>query len=138
MRFWFAIALLLLKSAGAGDSLPRVLIIGDSVYRQPAAETAKALKGQAGVVHATLQPGEVCNTTTTIMTAGGNRLRGKAHGKIHHRYSAFQLTPAAQVGARDRRTGKIGRNIRVKRTGPCELTAQESLIQEPDPENHES
>jgi hypothetical protein len=62
----FLIALLLLTSAMADETLPRVLIIGGSVYRQPAAETVKELKNRAEVVYAAVQPGEVCNTTTAL------------------------------------------------------------------------
>jgi hypothetical protein len=58
--------LLFAASAGAEEVLPRVLIIGDSVYRQPAAEAAKALKGKAEVVFAKMDPGEVCNTATGL------------------------------------------------------------------------
>ena len=48
------------------DRLPRVLILGDSVYQQPARDAAKELKGRAEVVFATLQPGEVRHTQHAI------------------------------------------------------------------------
>ncbi|MGI9241670.1 MAG: SGNH/GDSL hydrolase family protein [Verrucomicrobiales bacterium] len=50
----------------AQEKLPRVLIIGDSVYHQPAAETARALEGKVEIVLARLGPGEVCNTGTAL------------------------------------------------------------------------
>ena len=53
-------------SGGEPEALPRVLIIGDSVHRQPAAEISKALKGKVEVVYAALKPGEVCNTETAL------------------------------------------------------------------------
>ena len=64
--FQYIVALFALSSAGGAAALPRVLIIGDSVYQQPAAETAKELKDQVEVVRAALEPGEICNTTTAL------------------------------------------------------------------------
>ncbi|QDT62727.1 hypothetical protein SV7mr_52780 [Stieleria bergensis] len=48
------------------QSLPQVLIIGDSIYQQPSAEVSKALKGKVKVVFAAIQPGEVRNTQTVL------------------------------------------------------------------------
>lgn len=48
------------------QSLPQVLIIGDSIYQQPSAEVSKALKGKVKVVFAAIQPGEVRNTETVL------------------------------------------------------------------------
>ncbi|MFT5468260.1 MAG: hypothetical protein ACI8UO_003369 [Verrucomicrobiales bacterium] len=57
---------LLLTPVFGEEALPRVLIIGDSVYQQPAAEMAKALKGRVEVVYAAREPGEICNTETAL------------------------------------------------------------------------
>ncbi len=54
------------RSALAEESIPRVLILGDSVYQQPAREAAKELKGRAEVVFAAMGPGEVRNSTKAI------------------------------------------------------------------------
>ena len=45
---------------------PRVLILGDRVYQQPARDAAKELKGRVEVVFATIQPGEVRHTQYAI------------------------------------------------------------------------
>jgi hypothetical protein len=60
------ISILLVLPAQADVDLPRVLIIGDSVYRQPAAETGKVLKSRVEVVYAPTKPGEICNTETAL------------------------------------------------------------------------
>ena len=53
---WFVVI------AAADKELPRVLLIGDSVYSQPGGEVAKLLKGEAEVVQVKLDPGEVLHT----------------------------------------------------------------------------
>ena len=50
----------------AEERLPRVLILGDSVYQQPAGDAAKELKGRVEVVYVALQPGEVRNVQTVL------------------------------------------------------------------------
>jgi len=55
-------------SAHAQESLPRVLILGDFVYQQPAADVAKALKDQAEVVYVRMNPGEVRHTSAVLAT----------------------------------------------------------------------
>lgn len=62
----FAALLTAATAASANDEVPRVLILGDSIYQQPAAEAAKELKGRLDVVFAALQPGEVRNTQNAI------------------------------------------------------------------------
>jgi hypothetical protein len=68
--FGFYISLLalplLFSSAPAEETLPKVLIIGDSVYSQLAAETTKALKGKVDLVYAVPKPDEVCNSETAL------------------------------------------------------------------------
>lgn len=46
--------------------LPRVLIIGDSVYNQHTRESSKVLKGKVEVVYAFWHPQEIADTATTI------------------------------------------------------------------------
>jgi hypothetical protein len=62
----FAFCLFPITVHGEGDRVPRVLILGDSVYQQPAREVAKALKGKVDVVFPALMPGEVRNTATLL------------------------------------------------------------------------
>ena len=50
----------------AEDDLPRVLILGDSVYQQPAQEVAQALAGQAEVHFPNFEPGEVRSTWAAL------------------------------------------------------------------------
>lgn len=64
--FLFASCLLTVNVYGEGGNLPRVLIIGDSVYQQPAGEAAKSLQGKVAVVYPVMQPGEVRNTATVL------------------------------------------------------------------------
>ena len=46
--------------------LPRVLILGDQIYQQPATELRKELKGKAEVNFPGMKPGEVWNSTTAL------------------------------------------------------------------------
>ena len=52
--------------APAAEPLPRVLILGDSVYQQPAREAAKLLDSKVEIVYATIKPGEVHNTQAAL------------------------------------------------------------------------
>ena len=57
------------SSAGivvAENALPRVLILGDQIYQQPASELRKELKGKVEVHYPMLEPGEVWNSTTAL------------------------------------------------------------------------
>ncbi len=54
------------SSGTAEDALPRVLILGDSIYQQPARDAAKELKDRVEVVYPTMQPGTVRNTTNAL------------------------------------------------------------------------
>ncbi|MEK6236496.1 MAG: SGNH/GDSL hydrolase family protein, partial [Planctomycetales bacterium] len=68
-RLFLPTAVLLLSAltpAFGEEPLPRVLILGDSVYREPARSVASELKGRFEVVHAALQPGEVLNTESAL------------------------------------------------------------------------
>lgn len=72
---------------GSGDSqadeqLPRVLIIGDRVYQQPANEVKKELKTKVDVVYATLAPDEVRNSETLLQDL--DRLLGDGPWDLIH------------------------------------------------------
>ena len=62
--------------------LPRVLIIGDSVYRQPASDAKKELQGKADVVYATLPSGEVCDSAAIL--ASLDSLLGEGKWDVIH------------------------------------------------------
>lgn len=66
---WIAIFLAFLLSEGITaeeSALPRVLILGDQIYQQPANELRKELKGKAEVNFPGMKPGEVWNSTTAL------------------------------------------------------------------------
>jgi len=73
--FALLLSCVLATLAIADEPLPRVLILGDSVYQQPARDAASELKGRIEVVYATMQPGEIRNTTHAI--ANLNELVGE-------------------------------------------------------------
>jgi len=52
--------------APAAEPHPRVLILGDSVYQQPAREAAKLLDSKVEIVYATVKPGQVHNTQAAL------------------------------------------------------------------------
>lgn len=52
--------------AQSDKPLPRVLVIGDSVYSNHTRELRKVLKGKIQVIHATWNPNEIADSTTTI------------------------------------------------------------------------
>lgn len=59
--------LLLVSQCAAQESrLPRVLILGDQIYQQPASEANKVLKGKVEVVFAKIEPGEVRNSASML------------------------------------------------------------------------
>jgi len=59
---------LLPASTFGEDKLPRVLILGDSLYQEPARSAANELKlnGSVELVYATVSPGEARNTETAL------------------------------------------------------------------------
>ena len=63
-------------------AIPRVLILGDSIYSQPANNAAAILKGRAVVKFATMQPGEVRNTQNAL--ARMDELLGEEHWDLIH------------------------------------------------------
>ena len=70
------------NAGNAQESLPRVLILGDVIYQQPAAEVNKLLKGTAKVVFAKIQPGEIRNSETILMEF--DRLVGDGNWDVIH------------------------------------------------------
>lgn len=62
-------------------SLPRVLVIGDSVYSQHARELGKALEGKVHVVFAAWNPDEIADSTTTIALLNRHLGRIDRNGK---------------------------------------------------------
>lgn len=78
-----SIALLLLGSVLAADKpLPRVLILGDSVYNEPSRSVSKAIKERAKVVWQTTERGEVFNSTTLLKNL--DKLLGKERWDVIH------------------------------------------------------
>lgn len=63
------------------ESLPRVLIIGDSVYSQHTRDLTIALKGKVEVVYAFWNPHEIADTTTTIQLLDRHLGRIDRNGK---------------------------------------------------------
>jgi hypothetical protein len=71
MKTLLALALAIILGGGASfgakpAALPRVLIIGDSIYSQPAKDAAKELKERVEVVHVGATAEEVCNTEAAL------------------------------------------------------------------------
>lgn len=59
----FLLLAMLPLHAMADEAIPRVLVIGDSMYNQPARSIAQELKGKAEVVYFTAERGAVLNST---------------------------------------------------------------------------
>ncbi|MCA9245550.1 MAG: SGNH/GDSL hydrolase family protein [Planctomycetales bacterium] len=107
----------------AEDALPRVLILGDSVYRQPAADAAKELKGRVHVVYVSTQSGEVFNTTSALERLDallGERTWDVIHfnvglGDLVYRAPAmrsFRILPIHAGGVRANSPEQYERNLR--------------------------
>ena len=119
---------LLLNSAAGEETLPRVLIIGDSIYQQPAAEVAKELKGRVELVYASRSPGEVCNTETALENLDAWLGEGK-WDLIHFNFGlgdlvyrapgmkSFRILPKSAGGVRAISASQYDKNLRelVKR-----------------------
>lgn len=110
------------------EALPRVLILGDSVYRQPAADAAKELQGRAKVVYATLPAGKVFHTAAALEdldTLLGDGDWNVIHfnfglGDLVHRapkMRSFRLLPMHAGGVRTTPPAEYEKNLRqlVKR-----------------------
>lgn len=68
IRVWLGLVILPLSSASvrAGEPLPRALILAGTVYREPARNVAKELKGRVEVVFPEIQAGEVRSTSWAL------------------------------------------------------------------------
>ena len=138
MGFWKKNLLLLAAVLLGAGSLhaqrpPRVLILGDRIYEQTAAEVAKGLKDRAEVVCVPIQPGEVRNTTTLLKDL--DRLLGQGKWDLIHFNSglgdlvyrapgmeSFRVLPREAGGVRAVDPELYARNLqelvgRLKKTG---------------------
>lgn len=82
MRLLLMVVVLFAGGSLGANELPRVLILGDSIYAAPAAEMARNLKGRAEVVYPAMQPGEVRNTATVLKDL--DRLLGPGNWAVIH------------------------------------------------------
>lgn len=118
----FVASLTLATAVSADDEVPRVLILGDSIYQQPVAEAAKELKDRVDVVFAALQPGEVRNTQNSIDNL--DRLLGDGRwdviyfnfglGDLIHRapnMKSFRVMAREAGGVRATGPGQYERNL---------------------------
>ncbi len=64
------------------EGLPRVLMVGDSVYRTPSQEAAKMVKGRVEVVYRQVEPGSVLSTKSAL--AGFDALLGEEKWDLIH------------------------------------------------------
>ena len=122
------LGLLLLSGVGlnAGETKaerPRVLVIGDSIYRQPVAELTKAQKEALEIVYVSLEPGEICNTTTALESLDrwlGDGSWDLIHfnfglGDLVHRapgMKAFRVLPIPAGGVRSTSPAQYEANLR--------------------------
>lgn len=138
MRLHTLIFALLACFCGAGllhaeGSLPRVLILGDSIYQQPAAEAAKELKEKVEVVYPRMEPGEIRNTSTILENL--DSLLGEENWDLIHfnfglgdlvyrapGMKSFRVFPRGQGGVRATSPEQYEKNLRelvrrLKETG---------------------
>ena len=69
-RFAFLLLLFVSGWSGADAALPRVLIIGDDIYREPAQSAARELGGKAELVHANAPGDGVLHTGISAAGVG--------------------------------------------------------------------
>ena len=134
MRFLAILSLLLTSSiAHSEEVLPRVLIIGDSIYSQNTSAAAKELKGRAEIVFVKLEQGEVCSTQTALEKLDvwlGDKKWDLIHfnfglGDLVHRapgMKSLRLMPIPEGGIRNTSAVQYERNLqelvkRLKTTG---------------------
>ena len=81
---WFQVIVLILGVAfcRADENLPRVLILGDPVYQEPAGQISKELKGKVKVVYPRPEPGEVFNSETILVNL--DKLLGEDKWDVIH------------------------------------------------------
>ena len=117
----------------AENALPRVLILGDQIYQQPASELRKELKGKAEVHCPRTEPGVVWNSVTALQLLeqqlGGGRWDlihfNCGLGDLIHRVpgvKSFRVMPRHGGGIRATAPEQYEKNlhalvIRLKATG---------------------
>lgn len=117
----------------AEKALPRVLILGDQIYQQPAADLNKELKGKAEIHYPRLEPGVVWNSATALELLDQQLGEGQwdlihfncGLGDLIHRVpgvKAFRVMPRHAGGIRTTAPGQYEKNLhalvaRLKATG---------------------
>ncbi len=117
----------------AEKPLPRVLILGDQIYQQPAADLNKELKGKAEIHYPRLEPGVVWNSATALELLDQQLGEGQwdlihfncGLGDLIHRVpgvKAFRVMPRHAGGIRTTTPGQYEKNLhalvaRLKATG---------------------
>ena len=117
----------------AEKALPRVLILGDQIYQQPASDLNKELKGKAEIHYPRLEPGVVWNSATALELLDQQLGEGQwdlihfncGLGDLIHRVSgvkAFRVMPRHAGGIRTTAPGQYEKNLhalvaRLKATG---------------------
>jgi hypothetical protein len=128
------IAILLAVHLNADEkALPRVLILGDQIYQQPASELRKELKGKAEVHCPRMEPGVVWNSVTALHLLEQQLGEGRwdlihfncGLGDLIHRVpgvKAFRVMPRHAGGIRTTAPEQYEKNLntlvtRLKTTG---------------------
>jgi len=128
------IAILLAVHLNADEkALPRVLILGDQIYQQPASELRKELKGKAEVHCPRMEPGVVWNSVTALQLLEQQLGEGRwdlihfncGLGDLIHRVpgvKAFRVMPRHAGGIRTTAPEQYEKNLnalvtRLKTTG---------------------
>jgi hypothetical protein len=110
------------KFVAAEDALPRVLILGDQIYQQPASDLRKELKGKVEVHYPRMDPGKVWNSTTALELIDrqlGDHQWDLIHfncglGDLIHRVpgvKAFRVMPKHAGGIRATDSKRYERNL---------------------------
>ncbi|MEM7231398.1 MAG: sialate O-acetylesterase [Planctomycetota bacterium] len=133
LRLLLVISVLVSLPVGAADSLPRVLILGDGVYREPARNAASILKGRVEIVWRSIEPGEIRSSETALKSVDrwlGDETWDLIHfnfglGDLLHRapgLRAFRVLPKPVGGVRATSPKQYEQNLtrlvaRLKKTG---------------------
>ena len=132
---WFQVIVLILGVAfcRADENLPRVLILGDPVYQEPAGQISKELKGKVKVVYPRPEPGEVFNSETILVNL--DKLLGEDKWDVIHfnvglgdlvyrapGMKSFRVFPRHAGGVRTTSPEQYEKNlnelaVRLKKTG---------------------
>ena len=118
---------------GDEKALPRVLILGDQIYQQPASELRKELKGKAEVHCPRMEPGVVWNSVTALQLLEQQLGEGRwdlihfncGLGDLIHRVpgvKSFRVMPRHAGGIRTTAPEQYEKNLhalvtRLKATG---------------------